>query len=150
MSPRPICDTPGCGNEIPPGGEGHPEICPACLRREREERAARRPVEKKQPATGAGPLFITDAEMQEAAVLMPKLRAALVRPGLNGNHAIAGMLRSIKADGERAALAKARDMVQAAWSDVIGYRDAAQILDNLIGDLNDMALNGKKGGEGDG
>jgi hypothetical protein len=28
---RPICDTPGCGREIPVGGEGHPEICPTCL-----------------------------------------------------------------------------------------------------------------------
>jgi hypothetical protein len=31
MSERPICDTPGCGREIPKGGEGHPEICPTCL-----------------------------------------------------------------------------------------------------------------------
>jgi hypothetical protein len=26
-----LCDTPGCGREIPKGGEGHPEICPTCL-----------------------------------------------------------------------------------------------------------------------
>lgn len=31
MSERPTCDTPGCGRPIPKGGEGHPEICPACL-----------------------------------------------------------------------------------------------------------------------
>jgi hypothetical protein len=31
MSKRPTCDTPGCGREIPVGGEGHPEICPMCL-----------------------------------------------------------------------------------------------------------------------
>ena len=30
-SGRPTCDTPGCGREIPKGGEGHPEICPTCL-----------------------------------------------------------------------------------------------------------------------
>ena len=30
-SGRPTCDTPGCGREIPKGGEGHPEICPMCL-----------------------------------------------------------------------------------------------------------------------
>lgn len=29
---RPKCDTPGCGRPIPIGGEGHPEICPKCLR----------------------------------------------------------------------------------------------------------------------
>jgi predicted RNA-binding Zn-ribbon protein involved in translation (DUF1610 family) len=28
---RPTCDTPKCGRPIPVGGEGHPEICPACL-----------------------------------------------------------------------------------------------------------------------
>lgn len=28
-----ICDTPMCGGEIPVGGEGDPEICPACLKR---------------------------------------------------------------------------------------------------------------------
>jgi hypothetical protein len=28
------CDTPGCGKAIPKGGEGHPEICPQCLRKE--------------------------------------------------------------------------------------------------------------------
>lgn len=32
--PRPICDTPGCGMKIPVGGEGHPEICPKCLKNE--------------------------------------------------------------------------------------------------------------------
>lgn len=31
MGKRPTCDTPGCGREIPVGGEGHPEICPTCL-----------------------------------------------------------------------------------------------------------------------
>ena len=30
-SPRPVCDTPGCGRTIPIGGEGHPEICPVCI-----------------------------------------------------------------------------------------------------------------------
>lgn len=30
-SPRPTCDTPGCGRPIPIGGEGSPEICPKCL-----------------------------------------------------------------------------------------------------------------------
>ena len=30
-SKRTTCDTPGCGREIPKGGEGHPEICPTCL-----------------------------------------------------------------------------------------------------------------------
>lgn len=30
-SHQPVCDTPGCGRPIPPGGEGHPEICPTCL-----------------------------------------------------------------------------------------------------------------------
>jgi len=34
---RPRCDTPGCNNEIPLGGEGYPEICPKCL----EEDASR-------------------------------------------------------------------------------------------------------------
>jgi hypothetical protein len=34
MSERPVCDTPGCGREIPIGGEGHPEICPVCLDQE--------------------------------------------------------------------------------------------------------------------
>jgi hypothetical protein len=29
-----MCDTPGCGKPIPPGGEGHPEICPDCLKAE--------------------------------------------------------------------------------------------------------------------
>lgn len=38
-----ICDTPGCGGEIPVGGEGHPEICPACLDRMEREAAAARP-----------------------------------------------------------------------------------------------------------
>ena len=28
---RAKCDTPGCGRAIPPGGGGHPEICPVCL-----------------------------------------------------------------------------------------------------------------------
>jgi hypothetical protein len=44
MSDRPICDTPGCGRPIPVGGEGHPEICPACLdalRKRDDERAKR-------------------------------------------------------------------------------------------------------------
>ena len=27
----PTCETPGCGRSIPPGGEGVPETCPACL-----------------------------------------------------------------------------------------------------------------------
>jgi hypothetical protein len=31
MNKRPTCDTPGCGRPIPVGGEGHPEICTACL-----------------------------------------------------------------------------------------------------------------------
>ena len=31
MGKRPTCDTPGCGQPIPKGGEGHPEICPTCL-----------------------------------------------------------------------------------------------------------------------
>lgn len=31
-SARPTCETPGCGREIPVGGEGSPEICPKCLR----------------------------------------------------------------------------------------------------------------------
>ena len=30
-SKRTTCDTPGCGREIPKGGEGLPEICPTCL-----------------------------------------------------------------------------------------------------------------------
>lgn len=51
---RPICDTPGCGNEIPPGGEGHPEICPACLRKEAAERAARTPGEEVVKIIAAG------------------------------------------------------------------------------------------------
>jgi hypothetical protein len=33
MGKRPTCDTPGCGKKIPKGGEGHPEICPDCLKR---------------------------------------------------------------------------------------------------------------------
>jgi hypothetical protein len=39
---RPTCDTPGCGKPIPVGGEGHPEICPDCLR---EEARPRTPAE---------------------------------------------------------------------------------------------------------
>jgi hypothetical protein len=31
MSDQPTCDTDGCSNPIPKGGEGHPEICHTCL-----------------------------------------------------------------------------------------------------------------------
>ena len=31
MAKRPTCDTPGCHQPIPKGGEGHPEMCPDCL-----------------------------------------------------------------------------------------------------------------------
>jgi hypothetical protein len=39
----PTCDTPGCGREIPVGGEGHPEICPTCLAAERQGDAVNHP-----------------------------------------------------------------------------------------------------------
>jgi hypothetical protein len=28
---RPVCEMDGCNNRIPIGGEGCPEICPACI-----------------------------------------------------------------------------------------------------------------------
>lgn len=55
MSDRPTCETPGCGREIPIGGEGYPEICPTCLRDE-ATRAGRTPsaaAVPERPAAGA-------------------------------------------------------------------------------------------------
>lgn len=47
MGNRPICDTPGCGREIPVGGESHPEICPTCLDAlARDERVKREAVKE--------------------------------------------------------------------------------------------------------
>jgi hypothetical protein len=31
LEPRPTCETPGCGRQIPIGGEGSPEMCPKCI-----------------------------------------------------------------------------------------------------------------------
>lgn len=39
---RPVCDTPGCGREIPVGGEGSPEICPTCLAKEADTNKPRK------------------------------------------------------------------------------------------------------------
>ncbi len=46
---RPTCDTPGCGRVIPVGGEGHPEICPTCLKAD----AARDRADQPSDTAGA-------------------------------------------------------------------------------------------------
>lgn len=61
---RPVCDTPKCGRKIPVGGEGHPEICPACL--EDMKLASKdpgpRPIPMRLVCEGCGELHIDEGE----------------------------------------------------------------------------------------
>jgi hypothetical protein len=67
---RPTCDTPGCGMPIPEGGEGHPEICPACLARESiARRLEARATSEQVNADRSGVLLEYARQHYAAAVL---------------------------------------------------------------------------------
>lgn len=109
VSERPICETPGCGREIPPGGEGHPEICPTCLQKEAQERkgAVKRSAYHRD-------LQLTEEDKARGYVTIDMY--LLMDLFEVSDHAVGHAIKKLFCPGARGAKTKQQDIEEAVWS----------------------------------